>query len=76
MPFHQGRTAYLKWREDLKRMHSRTVMGLMAEAGYDEAAQKAVEELMLKKALKTPEGQVGSVAGLLAPCMHVGMVAL
>lgn len=59
-------------------MHSSTVMGLMAEAGYDEATQKAVEKLMLKKVLKTPEGQVGSVAGagFPAPYMHVGMIVL
>ncbi len=30
----QGRAGYLKWREELKRFHARTVAALMAEAGY------------------------------------------
>jgi hypothetical protein len=38
----QGRAGYLRWREDLKKFHARTVVGLMREAGYSEAAQAKV----------------------------------
>ena len=30
----QGRTAYLQWREDLKKFHAKTVTTIMAEEGY------------------------------------------
>lgn len=38
----QGRTAYLQWREDLKKAHAATTTRLMAEAGYPEESCKWV----------------------------------
>ncbi|KAG2496261.1 hypothetical protein HYH03_005494 [Edaphochlamys debaryana] len=54
----EGRTAYLQWREDLKKRHAATTTGLMAEAGYPPESLKRVEQLILKRALKEPEGQI------------------
>lgn len=54
----EGRTAYLQWREDLKRQHAATATRLMAEAGYPPEACKRVETLILKRALKELEGQI------------------
>ncbi|KAG2442142.1 hypothetical protein HYH02_009630 [Chlamydomonas schloesseri] len=54
----EGRTAYLQWREDLKKAHAATTTRLMAAAGYPEEACKRVEKLILKKALKETEGQI------------------
>lgn len=34
MPFSQGRTSYLQWREDLKKLHASTVTGIMKDVGY------------------------------------------
>ncbi len=32
----QGRAGYLKWREELKKFHARTVTEIMGQAGYPE----------------------------------------
>ncbi|GAX82541.1 hypothetical protein CEUSTIGMA_g9968.t1 [Chlamydomonas eustigma] len=53
-----GRAPYLKWREDLKKLHSQTVVELMKEVGYSSESCKKVEAMMLKKSLKTdPDAQ-------------------
>lgn len=55
----QGRAGYLKWREELKGSHAATVIGLMQQAGYDDAACEKVKRWILKKDIKTdPENQV------------------
>ena len=43
------RPGYLKWREDLKRFHAKTVGDLMAAAGYSEVDVEAVRQIILKK---------------------------
>lgn len=53
----QGRTPYLQWREELKRRHAATVVGLMAAQGYPPEAAQRVEALIMKRMLKEPEGQ-------------------
>ncbi|GLI67263.1 hypothetical protein VaNZ11_011446 [Volvox africanus] len=54
----EGRTAYLQWREDLKKRHAATTTGLMAAAGYSAESCKRVEQLILKRALRETEGQI------------------
>jgi len=54
----EGKAAYLKWREDLKKFHSSTVAGFMREEGYGEDAVAKTVAIMLKKNIKEPEGQV------------------
>jgi len=54
----EGRAAYLKWREDLKKFHSSTVTAIMRQEGYSEESCAKVSSIMLKKNLKDPEGQV------------------
>ncbi|EFJ48577.1 hypothetical protein VOLCADRAFT_104635 [Volvox carteri f. nagariensis] len=54
----EGRTAYLQWREDLKKRHAVTTTGLMAAAGYSIDSCKRVEQLILKRALREAEGQI------------------
>lgn len=54
----QGRSAYLQWREGLKRMHASTVVDIMRRAGYEDAPRAHVERIILKRALREPEGQV------------------
>lgn len=52
------RAGYLKWREDLKRFHSKIVTDLMETAGYSETDRERVRSIMLKKNFKTdPEAQ-------------------
>ncbi len=52
------RAGYLRWREDLKRFHAKTVTDLMAQAGYTEDDLAYVRSIMLKKNLKAdPEAQ-------------------
>ncbi len=48
-----NRPSYLKWREDLKRFHSKTVTDLMEKAGYSDTDREHVHSIMLKKNLKT-----------------------
>ncbi|GIL66966.1 hypothetical protein Vafri_20469 [Volvox africanus] len=54
----EGRTAYLQWREDLKKRHATTTTGLMAAAGFSADSCKRVEQLILKRALRETEGQI------------------
>jgi hypothetical protein len=43
------RGGYLRWREDLKKFHAKTVSDLMAVAGYDESDRARVTQIILKK---------------------------
>ncbi len=53
------RSGYLRWREELKRFHAKTVTELMAPAGYTPAEQERVRSMILKKNLNVdPEVQV------------------
>eukprot|EP00878_Enallax_costatus_P023730 GHUV01025267.1.p1 GENE.GHUV01025267.1~~GHUV01025267.1.p1 ORF type:complete len:240 (+),score=68.58 GHUV01025267.1:1494-2213(+) len=55
----EGKTGYFQWREDLKKAHAATVVGLMQQAGYDQDSQDRVTRIILKKDLKKdPENQV------------------
>lgn len=53
----EGRTGYLRWREDLKTFHADRVTALMAEAGYDGAALDRVRALITKKALRAGDAE-------------------
>lgn len=48
----EGREGYLAWRREQARRHGLRVGGLMAEAGYDTAAQDRVGVLLRKEGLK------------------------
>lgn len=53
----EGRVAYLKWREDLKKLHAKTVTDIMRDVGYAEDACSKVESMILKKNLKEADNQ-------------------
>jgi hypothetical protein len=54
----EGRAAYLKWRNDLKRFHADLTSDLLRRAGYDESVIDRVRALNLKQDLRTdPEAQ-------------------
>lgn len=56
--FPEGREGYLAWRREQARRHGLRVAGIMAEAGYDAAAQDRVGVLLRKEGLKRdPEVQ-------------------
>ena|SRR5256885_44450 len=44
-----NRGGYLRWREDLKRFHAKTVGDIMAKEGYSEAEIEPVRQIILKK---------------------------
>jgi hypothetical protein len=48
-----GRTGYLKWRTLLKKFHAEQSAKILTAAGYDADLIKQVQELNLKKNLKT-----------------------
>ena len=43
------RGGYLRWREDLKRFHAKTVGEIMAKEGYSESKIDEVRQIILKK---------------------------
>ncbi len=47
------RPGYKKWRSDLAAFHGETTAKLMAKAGYSEADQQRVKDILLKKHLKS-----------------------
>ncbi|MEB2779559.1 DUF4202 domain-containing protein [Algoriphagus sp. C2-6-M1] len=47
------RVGYLKWREELKKMHADMAAGILQEVGYDEKTIEKVKFLIRKKQLKT-----------------------
>jgi hypothetical protein len=46
------RVGYLKWREDLKKFHSKTTASILEESGYDKVFIDRVSFLIEKKLLK------------------------
>ncbi len=50
--FPDGREGYLAWRREQARRHAERVAGIMAEAGYDRAAQDRVGVLLRKEGIK------------------------
>ncbi|CAL2057942.1 DUF4202 domain-containing protein [Tenacibaculum sp. 190524A05c] len=49
------RVGYLKWREQLKKMHASITSEILEKAGFDEEYSKRVTSLILKKQLKKNE---------------------
>jgi hypothetical protein len=49
------RVGYLKWREELKKMHASLTADILNEVGYDEDFTGKVSHLIRKKQLKTDE---------------------
>jgi hypothetical protein len=47
------RGGYLRWREELKRFHAKTVGELMAKENYAESEIDAVRQIILKKDFKS-----------------------
>lgn len=53
-----NRGGYLRWREDLKRFHAKTVGEFMTRAGYSPAEVEEVQQIILKKNLQAnPDAQ-------------------
>lgn len=48
----EGRAGYLHWRLEQGRRHAARVAGIMADAGYDAAAQERVGVLLRKEGIK------------------------
>lgn len=56
--FPEGRDGYLAWRREQARRHALRISAIMAEAGYDHAAQDRAGVLLRKEGLKRdPEVQ-------------------
>ncbi len=54
----EGRSGYLKWRNDLKRFHADLTSDILRRAGYEEATVSRVRALNLKQDLTgDPEAQ-------------------
>lgn len=52
------RGGYLRWREDMKRFHAKTVGDIMAKEGYAETEIEPVRQIILKKNFQTnPDAQ-------------------
>src|SRR6266571_3420018 len=52
------RGGYLRWREELKRFHAKTVGEMMAQEGYSEPEIEAARQIILKKNIQTnPDAQ-------------------
>ena len=47
-----GKEGYLAWRREQGRRHGLRVAGMMAEAGYDQAAQERVAAMLRKEGIK------------------------
>ena len=53
-----NRGGYLRWREDLKRFHAKTIGEIMAKEGYPESDTDAVKQIILKKNFQSnPDAQ-------------------
>ncbi|WP_417720555.1 DUF4202 domain-containing protein [Salipiger sp.] len=50
--FPEGKPGYLTWRREQGRRHGARLAALMADAGYDEAAQERVGILLRKEGIK------------------------
>lgn len=55
--YERNRKGYLRWREQLKAFHAKTVAGIMQEAGYPEGTVERVRRVILKKDLNDPDTQ-------------------
>lgn len=53
--YEMTRKGYLKWREELKKMHAQITAEILQEVGYDEAFIAKVVFLLKKKLLKKDE---------------------
>ncbi|SIO03985.1 DUF4202 domain-containing protein [Algoriphagus halophilus] len=49
------RVGYLRWREELKKLHAEITSGILEELGYDQVFIEKVIHLIRKKQLKTDE---------------------
>lgn len=49
------RVGYLRWREELKKMHAEMTAGILEKVGYDQDFIAKVTHLIRKKQLKTDE---------------------
>ncbi len=49
------RVGYLKWREELKKMHANITVEILEQVGFDEQFQKRVQKIILKKLIKKNE---------------------
>ncbi|GAA3931438.1 DUF4202 family protein [Chitinophaga oryziterrae] len=49
----EGRVGYLKWRSDLSKFHAQKATEILQSLGYDEDIIARVNEIILKKRLKT-----------------------
>lgn len=55
----EGRGGYLRWREDLKKMHAATVAEVMSAEGYSEAEISAVTRIVQKRGIaEDPDVQI------------------
>lgn len=50
------RPGYLKWRNDLKKYHAERAGEILLEAGYESGMIRRVQDLVLKKGIKTDPG--------------------
>lgn len=50
------RVGYLKWRNDLKKMHAEITAGILEQVGYNEEFIERVSFLIQKKKIKKDEG--------------------
>jgi hypothetical protein len=67
----EGRTGYLRWREDLKKMHAEKAAAILAQAGYGADSIAKVRTILLRKNLATdPEGQTLEDAACLVFLEH------
>jgi hypothetical protein len=53
LDYPMDRVGYLKWREELKKMHAHMAAEILNEVGYDEETIERVKFLIRKKQLKT-----------------------
>ncbi|WP_269522235.1 DUF4202 domain-containing protein [Coraliomargarita parva] len=51
----EGRTGYLKWRTDLKKIHAEQSSQVLRSVGYGDEMIEAVQAINLKQGLKTNE---------------------
>ncbi len=66
-----GRAGYLRWREDLKRMHEGQAGEILARAGYGPASIAKVRTILLRKNYaEDPEGQTLEDAACLVFLEH------
>lgn len=51
--YHEGRAGYLRWRENLKQFHARTVAAILESLEFPAALVSRVRSLILKENIKT-----------------------